>query len=143
MEKFKATPSGREAEHPSLGLWGGAFSWGPDKQRWHGGNEQMAKRPLRQRISSGFLRIRSDCHSALLVVSVYSSERREPAGKPLLLIHKTDRWLGKVLARLRACTHMVLANPGSVLSLWEEVGEGRGGLVLLKAKKAELQGPTC
>lgn len=37
----------------------------------------------------------------------------------------------------------VQANPGSALSLWEEVGERRGGLALLKAKKAELQEPTC
>lgn len=54
MEKFKATPSGREAEHPSLGLWGGAFSWGPDKQRWHGGNEQMAKGPCDKEFQVGF-----------------------------------------------------------------------------------------
>lgn len=35
MEKFKATPPGREAKHPRLGLSGGVFSWGPDKQRCH------------------------------------------------------------------------------------------------------------
>lgn len=107
MEKFKATPPGREAKHPSLGLWGGPFSWGPDKQGCHEETNRWQKAPCDKEFRVGFFALGVTVIPLFLWSLRILQNAENRLDKPLLLIHKTDCWLGKVLARLRACTRVV------------------------------------
>lgn len=64
--------------------------------------------------------------------------------KALPIIHKTDRaGSERPLASCELAHTCALAHPGSMLSLWEEVGEGRGGPALQKAKRQHSRNPRA